>query len=382
MGRDVFSRELYAQVSDSATRGGRQSPTQDAEEQIRRGEGLDPLVDPKGLPHLGPVRMSLPRFERQGDLWMLTRGLPMAEETLLDTTGSMGYNVDLAFKVLPLSYDMLTAGTNPVLGRYDPQIATAIFNDVQDGPDIPVLCRSQFEMGEKIAGQMTKLVPGRSGCGNGKEDPQFGLFAAAYLTAASICKWGLKWYHFAVSDEPLVPIINLGWLKKIFGDDVLDRIKETGYEFTPKTMPDTARVVQDLQLKAHAFFLQVNDRPDVTSQWTDLYGGDHVVMMGSTEYLHAVKAVIIGLTEGTLDLNLVPQFLREHNVLPDAAKKITRSVANIPIGAQTTLPNFNKLPKAGDLFREKTDLWPIDQDELAALPPSSNQPDSGGVNWL
>lgn len=368
MGRDVFSRQVYSNVSAQATRGGKQRATHDAEEQIRKGKGLDPLVDPKGLPHLGPIRRSLPRFEKQGDLWMLTVGLPMPEETLLDTTGSMGQNVDLAFEALPHSYDMLASGKQPVLGRYDVQIATAIFNDVEDGPNIPVLCRTQFEMGEKIASQMTKLVPGRNGCGNGKEDSQFGLFGAAYLTEAAICRWGLKWYHFSISDEPLVPIIDLGWLKHIFGDDVLDRTKETGYNFSPTNMPDTAQTVQDLQAKAHAFFLQVNNRRDVTQQWTELYGEEHVVMVpGTTQYLHAIKAVIIGLTEGVLELNDCGDFLRQYGVPEENAREIARAVAHIPLGAQRALADLDKLPKAGDLFREKTDLWPIKPDELEAI---------------
>ncbi|OGI26165.1 MAG: hypothetical protein A3J76_01815 [Candidatus Moranbacteria bacterium RBG_13_45_13] len=390
MGDHTFSRSAFSRVRDQATKGGKTGATSGAEERIKQGKGMDPLVDPKGLSHLGPIRRSLPRFEKQGDLWVLTRGLPMSEETLLDTTGSMGGNVDLAFEALPKSYEMLTSGGNPILGRYDPQIATAIFNDVEDKvrDGIPVLCRTQFEMDEKIAMQMTNLVPGRGGYGNGKEDPQFGLFGAAYLTAASINRWGLKYYHFTVSDEPVVEIIDLGWLKEIFGDDVLERIKENGHDFDAKNLPDTAKTVMDLQTRAHAFFLQVRSRPDVTNQWRDLYGADHFIMLpDSTEYLHCVKAVIIGLTEGVLDLQSAKDFLREHGVSTEDAKRIIRAVAHIPLGAQALFPNFNKLPKAGDLFREKTDLWPINPDEvtLGSTSEASGEADSqleGGPTWL
>jgi hypothetical protein len=384
MGDETLSRTAFTGIHAKATRGGTTSATRDAEEKMRQGEGMDPLVDPKGLAHLGPIRRSLPRFERQGNFWVLTRGVPMAEETLLDTTGSMGGNVDLAFGVLPNSYEMLTSGSNPILGRYDPQIATAIFNDVvdniQDG--IPVLCRTQFEMDEKIALQMTNLVPGRNGKGNGKEDPQFGLFGAAYLTAASINRYGLRYYHFTISDEPVVEIIDLGWLKMIFGDDVLERVEENGHKFKASDLPDTARTVRDLQTRAHAFFLQVSDRPDVTRQWTDLYGADHAIMLpGGTEYLHGVKAVIIGLTEGVLDLKTASEFLREHKVPADDAKHIVRAVAHIPLGAQRLCPNFDRLPKAGDLFREKTDLWPIDSNEVDSAEAGETTP-AGGPNWI
>ena len=385
MGKDTFSRDAGTGVRNSATRGGTQSATRDAEERIQQGQGIDPLVDPKGPAHLGPVRRSMPRFERQGNLWVLTRGVPMAEETLLDTTGSMGSNVDMALEVLPKAYEMLTGSDWPIFGRYDPQIATAIFNDVEDCicDGKPVLCRSQFEMDEKIAMQMTHLVPGRGGYGNGKEDPQFGLFGAAYLTAAAINKWGLRYYHFTVTDEPLVETIDSGWLKKIFGEDVLARTEENGYKFTSQNLPNTAQAIRDLQTRAHAFILQVGVRPDVASQWADLYGADHFVRLPyGAQYLHCVKAVISGLTESVLDLASAKEFLLKHDVSADCANKIIRAVAHIPLGVQALCPNFNKLPMAGDLFKEKTDLWPVDPSELDSQSLSSGSAATGGPDWL
>lgn len=383
MGKNTPSRDAYMGISDTATKGGKQGATSSAEERVRRGEGLDPLVDPKGPPHLGPIRRSLPRFEKEGNFWVLTRGVPMSEETLLDTTGSMGNNVDIAFKVFPFSYDMYTTGRNPVLARYDPQIATAIFGDVEDNiqENKPVLCRSQFEMDEKIVIQMTRMVPSRLGFGNGKEDPQFGLFGAAYLTKARINDYGLKYYHSTVTDEPVVETVDLRWLKKIFGEDVLERIEENGYSFTARDLPNTAGVIRDLQTKAHAFIFMVGFRPDVKRQWMDLYGADHFVMLpgGGTDYIHHVKALIIGLTEGVLDLTNSKDFLREHGVSDVDASLIVRSVAHIPLGAQMLCENFDRLPKAGDLFREKTDLWPIDPSEAAL---ETEEESEEGPSWL
>lgn len=388
MGRNTLSRDTYDAVRTQATRGGRDA-TSDAEERVKSGKGIDPLVDPKGPAHLGPIRRSLPRFEKREDgLWVLTCGIPMAEETLLDTTGSMGTNVDTAFSVLPRSYEMATSGSNPILGRYDVQIATAIFGDVEDNAreGKPVLCRSQFEMDEKIAVQMTRMVPSRLGWGNDKEDPQFGLFGAAYLTDAFINRYGLKYYHFTVSDEPVVEVIDLSWLEKIFGNDVLERVKENGYDFDARNLPDTARVIMDLQVNAHAFFLMVGDRSDVKHQWLDLYGADHFIVLPkrTTDYLHYVKAVIIGLTEGVLDLKSSQDFLQEHGAR-DVANQIVRSVAHIPLAAQTVFANFDKLPKAGDVFQSKTDLWPIDQSKIDLVPPPGDDdkdPNESGLKWL
>lgn len=386
MGKLTLSHTAYTGVREQATSGGTKKVTYAAEERLQRGQGLDPLVDPKGPHHLGPVRLSLPRFEKQGELWILTRGVPMPEETLLDTTGSMGGNVDLAFESLPQAYDMLTSGNKPILGRYDVQIATAIFGDVEDvdhDPNKVVLCRTQFEMAEKIAVQMSLMTPGRAGCGNGKEDPQFGLFGAAYLTRATINQYpGMRGYHFTVSDEPVVPSIEYSWLKRIYGDDVLARLKENGFVFTHRDLPDTAQTVRDLQSRAHAFFLQVDDRADVKDQWTGLYGKDHMVMLpDGTRHLHGVKAVIIGLTEGVLDLVSAVEFLREHRITINEARQIVRAVSHIPLRAQTFAESFDKLPKAGDLFASKADLWPVDPEKIAAVSVEGTD-DKKGINWL
>ena len=93
-----------------------------------------------------------------------------------------------------------------------------------------------------------------------------------------------------------------------------------------------------------------------------------------------MQAIIIGLTEGTLSLDQVPDFLVEHKVDEETIKQVQRSVANIPIGAQVPLrqaiiDSGHEIPKAGDLYRvkpdvlAKTDLWPIDPSELGDVVP-------------
>jgi hypothetical protein len=386
MGKNVLSAPVYRGVHEKATAGGTRSATFAAEETFAEDKTFDPLVDPKGLEHLGPIRRSMPRFVKDGDLWRLTIGIPMAEETLLDTTASMGNNVDLAFAALLGSYEMYTSGTRPLLAGYDVQIATATFNDVDDNRHrgTPVILRSQFEMEEKIALQMAMLIPGRGGAGNHKEDPHFGLFGAAYLTAAGINRYGLKSYHFLVSDELVPETISLSWLQQIFGDEVLTHCAENGFEFKPSTLPDTAQVVSDLQTRAHAFFLHVTGHGDharVVDLYKELYGPAHFVTLPrGTENLHAVKAAIVGLTEGVLDLQTAEAFLVEHKVRADAARQIVRAVSHIPLGAQMEAEHFGKLPKAGDIFKQKTDLWPMDASDVPATPAGSGE--DGDSGWV
>ncbi|OGF37248.1 hypothetical protein A2531_02775 [Candidatus Falkowbacteria bacterium RIFOXYD2_FULL_34_120] len=373
MGKDTFSRESYTRsvkrhVSSSGP------ATARAERQARSTGKLNPLVDPQGF---GVIRRSLPRYEKQDNgLWLLTVGTPMPIETRVDTTGSMGNNVDIALRVLPKVHELCSE----VLSGYDLQIATGIFGDVSDRF---VLCRPQFEMiAEKIVEQLTLMVPERAG-GDADEDPHYGLFGAAYLTAAYLHRIGLKSYDFTISDARARDLLDERQIRRIFGDEVFDKVIENGHQIDRHNLPTTKEVVQDLLERSHAFFLQVGDDSRVTKFWKNIFGPDRVVILPSTELLPQVQAVIIGLTEGTMNLDQVPKFLKKNNVSKHDAEMIICSVANIPIGAQIALPNFNKRPRAGDLFREKTDLWPVNPDEInSEVDASNNDSDKEGPEWL
>jgi threonine dehydrogenase-like Zn-dependent dehydrogenase len=163
--------------------------------------------------------------------------------------------------------------------------------------------------------------------------------------------------------------------------DVIERAKSNGYDFT-RGLPDTAQTVSDLQTRAHAFFLQVGGRPDVDDQWTEIYGADHKISLpGSTQELHYVKAVIIGLTEGVLDLETAKKFMVRHELGEEMADRIVRAVAHIPLGAQMLAENFGRIPLAGTYFKEKTDLWPVDPSEVVAAG-SESVSGEAGPGWL
>ncbi|MFA6042170.1 MAG: hypothetical protein WCV85_00740 [Patescibacteria group bacterium] len=372
MGKETFSRTTYSKsYAKFASKDG--PATSKAEQTAHKTGKLNPLVDPQGF---GVIRRSLLRLEQlPNKLWEVTVGSPLPIETRVDTTGSMGHNVDIALRVLPNAFEQISE----VTPGYDQQVATGIFGDVQDRF---VLCRPQFEMvAEKIVEQLTLMVPERAG-GDADEDPHYGLFGAAYLVAAYINRIGLKRYDFTASDASARDRLDESQLIRIFGPDVFAKVAENGHQMRADDLPTTADVVQDLLKRAHAFFLQVGDNSETTRFWTRIYGRERVVILPSTELMPQVQATIIGLTEGTLDLKDVPAFLKKHNVQLGDAEKIARSVANIPIGAQAALPNFSKRPKKGDLFREKTDLWPVDPQELGKAKPHKAKPGDKKTEWL
>lgn len=355
-GRSTFSDTSYKRIAKEVETGGGPA-TKKGEQRHREGKGLHELVDPKGY---GAIRRSYGPFEVKGKKVILKRGVAMLIEHIFDTTSSMGTSVDTLFKVLPKTYGLLARGKKPVLAKYDVQIINAIFGDVVDDY---VLCRSQAEMDEEIAKQMTYMVPCRGG-GDFTEDPHYGLFGAAYLTDTHVKRYGFKHYHFMATDADSRKSLNIDQLYKVFGSEVFAKVKENGYQITDKNLPDLKQIVTDLLINAHAFVFQVEDNPGVNPFWTRIYGKDRVIMLPRTELFPEVEAAIIGLTEGVLDLQNLEEYLTDDAGLSKAdAQAVARAVANIPIGAQAALPNFAKLPVAGDVFAKKGDLWPIGSDE-------------------
>ncbi len=374
MGRAVLSDVAYRRVASKATAAG--SATYVGEQRQSLGLGLDPLVDPAGY---GVIRRALSWYEpRKDGTCELLRGVALPEETLLDTTGSMGKNVEIAMRVLPTAYKLLSTGNNPVVGRYDLQMATSIFGDRGDQY---ILQRSQFEMDERIAEAMTKMYP--EGAGHDTpEDPQYGLFGAAFLTAATIYEYGLKSYHFTVSDAPGRDRISHSELIRVFGGEVFKRVSENGHSLSEQQLPSTTETVTELQKRAHAFFLQVGEVSDTSSFWKRIYGENRMIVIPRTELLPYVKAAIIGLTEGTIDLQSIHDYLRSVGTSADDAKNIARAVAGIPLGEQKNLPNFGKIPLKGAIFANKGDLWPTTTSTMEQSAAPSSAPKSADSMWL
>lgn len=392
MGRGRFSNTAYRSYADQATDGGKHSATHDAEQTVRQGGTWDPLVDPKGLEHLGfgPVRGSRFRFEQQSDgTWLLPNGPSMSVTSILDTTASMANNVDLAFASLPEDYRLMTEGPSAVLRRYDTQFQNISFGDVDDSTrDEQCLSVSQFEMDVKIAQQLALLIPSRDGGGNSKEDGQLGLFAAAYLVQAHINRYGLKRYVFYVSDEVIGGYALPKWLRRFYGNDYLTHVNNNGWNLDPEQQLSLEQIVLDLQKQAHAFRLHVpthGDNRRAVDQAVRVFGASNVVVLPEidrayTSKLHLVKATIIGLTEGTLDLESAPSFLLENGLKLTDANKIMAAVSHIPLRAQEMLPNFEDLPKEGDVFKNKTDVWPMEAGEVAHSTTAGS--DSNKAGWL
>lgn len=381
MGSTVYTRSLYksAIASEGVTE---RAVTARAEKQAKATGKLDPLVDPAGY---GVIRRSMPRVEELVDgTFRMTVGTPIPIENRIDTTGSMGGNVDVAMKVLP----DLCESLGKVLEGYDIHIATGIFGDVQDA--FP-LCRPQFEMHvDKIVKQLTLMVPLKDG-GDTPEDPDIGIFGGAYLVRSYLNRIGLKGYDFTVTDAPGRGQIDEAQLRRVYGEEVFDKVKENGHRLNIQNGIELSDVWNALLDRAHAFVLQVGESRETTRFWNQHIDKNRLVKLPDTKCIPQVEAVIIGLTEGTLSLTDVPDFLSSTNIDKSFIKQIAESVVNIPIGAQRKLPKYDKRPMKGDLFKAKPDiwtdenLWPFTSDEKKPAKKAKKTDDSGDNekdSWL
>ncbi len=357
------SRATEAKETGSATHKG--------EQRAREGKGLDPLVDPKGH---GVIRQALNLLVPDGDEFVLSKGAAMPVKTDLDTTGSMGGNIEIAFASLPNLLHLVAQGSRAVLKRYHPQIATGVVQD--QGDEFPYE-HTQFEPDNEIDRQMGLLVPNKGG-GDATEDYQLGLYAAAHLTETSIINYGLKGYYFAVGDECGRDEVRSTLIRQIFGEA---HAKLQGNQ-------PTRELGQLLLTRWHGFFLQVGTNPSTTRWWERVFAKDRVVILPKTKDLALVQACIIGLTEGVLDLQSVPDFLRaEAKTSKEDANGIVRAIGHIPLRAQAELPGFADIPLVGSRFASRADIWPIDKPKSEAvvnkkLPAAkSGGKEKTGTNW-
>lgn len=128
-----------------------------------------------------------------------------------------------------------------------------------------------------------------------------------------------------------------------------------------KEIPSVTTMVEELKRQTHQFVLVLSDYyySDTVDMWRDLCGKKSVIVIDSTSQLPVIVSAIVGLTEGTLDVT----DLKEH--LGGGGAELIAQLSNIEIGAQAKLRHAlpHPIPKVGDIFANKGDLWPIQSGE-------------------
>jgi hypothetical protein len=317
-------------------------------EHVRKTGKLHPLVNPATR---GATRESRSRLVEQDDhTWLLPVGVALPILTNFDGTGSMTVNIQYAFDSSAEFHELLAGEQVPLAARYHLQVATSAVQDVDDPHP---LCLSEFESGNEFVEQHQLLFPDNQGHDRGAEY-QILLYVAGCRMTCDIHRYGLKGHLHVIGDEK-GHRLRRSDVRSVLGIDL-------------ETELEVEEVGMRASEKWHTFYFQVDNRGQFLSHATDWWrravGRDHILKMGSARYVAYWQAAVIGLTEGTLELERLSDYLTDVARLADKSeiKRIVEGVGHIPIGAQTKLPNFGRLPLAGSVFADREDLWPIGQE--------------------
>ena len=338
------------------------------------------------------IRRSLPRFAQLEDgTFRMTVGMPIDVEDTCDTTGSMGDNVQRRMESLPLTYEAMSE----VLPGCDPQLALGIFGDRHDSGgnrDQFPLQRPQFEMtADKIVDYVANLVPEGRG-GDSPEDPQYAVFAAAYLTDTYTNKCGLKGYHFLISDAPFHHVLDPSAIEELFGNNVWNELAENGHpEIKRNSLPTFEELFKALHRRTHAFLISVGRDSEYMGDFNEYYDVNHRIRITDTSCLPVIEAAVVGLTEGTLQPLDIKKFLEKHQVSSHNICDALPGLKKVPFRAQRVLEQESKvltgpLPKKGDIFADKNDINPIRRAEDvpadADVQPVKETPVEDSGDWL
>ncbi len=349
----------------------------------RRTGHMDPLVEVKGR-----TRVSRNSMTKDGEKAILTNGPALAVWAVFDGTGSMGHLAGMAHAALGELNAMLAG----IRGRYNPQIATGVVQDVCDTH--PPLQFSQFESDERIAEQIRLLIPDGGG-GDSTEDYQLALIYALMSIQTDINNfYGLKGYGLIVGDE--IGRDDIPNSSSFSDNDVSDFL---GLKLQGKTT--TKAVAKQLLTKWHLFYVHVAThgagRDESTRWWDKKLGSGRTILVPDPDLLAEVQAGLIYVTETKQpDANGLYEFLSAGG----SNKKITKvnaseiwswfTEANVPFGAQVALPGYADLPKPGDIFTHYRHQWPegharytenVIPEEPAASDPTSPAPKAGKTDW-
>lgn len=347
-----------------------------AEQRWQESNTLDPLVDPK----TGKIRKSHNVMkELPGKQWELVLGPALSEATFYDATRSMDVNRVLAHKALGQLYSMQTTLLS---ARYNLQIATGLFQDVDD--PYPVVNYSEYESDNRIADHMRLLLPAVKG-GDDPEDAQLAMFALLHLTDTDIHElYGLKGYAFFVGDQIARDYVTRSDVRKHLGDYLSNQLQGESIRID--------EVCRQLMEKWHVFIVQVGSGGgaywnSVSRWWADCLDPKHVVVVSDPNALAEVQTGLVyacetaqpslegfrkilaaGQNRSRVSAEEVWGWIIEANNRARGGKESTEF-----FGAQTRLTGYSDLPKIGSVFAGLRDPWPIDHSR------TSENPSSGAV---
>lgn len=212
-----------------------------------------------------------------------------AVAVLFDVTGSMGTVPRILQRNLCGLMDLLLEKNYLA----HPQVMVGGIGDATC--DRAPLQMGQFESGVEIDEDLAKLWLEGGGGGQKTESYELAMYFMARKTSIDCLeRRARRGYLFLIGDEMPYPRLKRHEVSEILGD----RLR--------RDIP-VENLVEELSLKYETWFIVPNlssyyDDPSIYRRWTRLLG-QHVVRLQQPEAISELIAAIIGISEGTIDLN-------------------------------------------------------------------------------
>lgn len=205
-----------------------------------------------------------------------------------------------------------------------PQVLMAAVGD--QTCDAASLQCGQFESGIEQDDDLGRMYLEGGGGGSNQESYQNVIYFAARHTVLDCHeKRKRKGYLFLMGDEHPYDRVNKDEINAVMGDSLQDHIP-------------TEDIVKEAQEKYHVFFIIPEGtaharEPALLAKWSGLLGADHVIQLADPGAVCEVIATVVGLTEGTIDLEKAKANLVAEQTEAATVELVAAAVAHIVGGS-------------------------------------------------
>ena len=249
---------------------------------------------------------------------------------MFDVTGSMGgIPVTLQTKLPELLGLLLRKGYVA-----DPQILFGAIGDATCD-QIPLQV-GQFESDNRMDENLENFFLEGGGGGQQTESYELAMYFIARHTDIDCWnKRGHKGYLFIIGDEMAYPSVKKGEVRDHIGDGMEREIS-------------TAEIVRELKQRYHVFYIlpkaasNGGDRT-ILGFWRKLLG-QNVLELEDPEAVCETIALTIGMMEGTIDLHMGAEDLREFGTADRTLQVVTTALASIPVSTTRVKSGGKLLP--------------------------------------
>jgi len=235
---------------------------------------------------------------------------------MFDVTGSMGGVPRVLQQKLPKLNGLLTR--KKYIGH--PQVLMAAVGD--QTCDAASLQCGQFESGIEQDDDLSRMYLEGGGGGSNQESYQNAIYFAARHTALDCFeKRKQKGYLFLIGDEHPYDRVDKDEINAVMGDTLQDHVL-------------TVDIVKEAQEKFHVFFIipggaSHSRDSSLRSKWEGLLGAEHVILLDDPGAVCEAIATIVGLTEGTVDLDSAKAHLAEEDTPQPIISLVAASVEKL-----------------------------------------------------